>query len=174
MKDRFRRAAGAALLPSAALVAAVVLLPGRTELAVHVWLLVVLSIGLLALVAGIRQDVPPSASRFAAALLPPAAGTARPPSLARVEREVSMGAETAFDTHYRLRPLFRTLTAGILLHRFGVDLERSPERARELVGDDLWALIAPDVSPPEDRGAAGTAPATIERAVADLERVAWS
>lgn len=174
MSDRLRRAAGAALLPSVALGVAVVLLPGRIELAVHVWLLVVLSIGLLALVAGIRQDVPPSASRFAAAIQRPPARTARPPSLARVEREVSMGAETAFDTHYRLRPLFRTLTAGILLNRFGVDLERSPERARELVGDDLWALVEPGLPAPEDRGAAGTSHPTIERAVADLERVAWS
>jgi hypothetical protein len=174
MTHRLRRAGGAAILPTGALVVALIALPGRTELALHVWLLVVLGIALVALVAGVYEDVPLRPSGLAQALVPARADPARPPSLARVEREVSMGAETAFDTHYRLRPLFRELARGMLVARDGVDLDRSPERARELVGDDLWALIRPGVPAPEERGGPGMPGPAIERAVTDLERLAWS
>jgi hypothetical protein len=174
VSERLRRAVGIATLPTVALVVVVLALPGWTRPALHAWLLVVLAIGLVALLAGIRDSVPTAPSGFDAALARRATAPARPPSLAKVEREVSMGVETAFDTHYRLRPLFRRLTAGLLLAHRGVDLERDPERARALVGDDLWALVRPDAAAPEERSGAGVQPAALERAVADLERIAWS
>jgi hypothetical protein len=80
---------------------------------------------------------------------------------------------SAFDVHYRLRPSLRVVASGLLLRR-GVDLERSPERARELVGADVWELIRPDRPAPDDRAAPGLPLATVERAVGDLERLAWS
>jgi hypothetical protein len=168
-----RRALGAVLLPTLALGITVLAVPGYVELAVHVWLLVVLGIGLLALVAALREAVPTRPSSFAAALARRAHPPARPPSLAKLEREVSMGAENAFDTHFRLRPLFTDLTRNLLLSRQGIDLDRQPERARELVGDELWELVRPDAQPPSERGAPGLPIATIERAVDDLERLAW-
>lgn len=174
MSPRLRRAAGTATIPTVALVIAFVALPGRTELALHVWLLVILGIALIALVAGIGEDVPLRASGFTNALVPTPAATVRPPSLARVEREVSMGAETAFDTYYRLRPLFRELASGLLLTHHGVDLERAPDRARGLVCDELWSLIRPDAAAPDDRGGQGMPRDGITVAVSDLERLAWS
>lgn len=174
MSGRLRQAGGLAVLPTVALAVLVLVRPGWARPALHAWLLVVLGIGLLALLAGIRERVPAAPSRFDAALRRPATAPARPPSLAKVEREVSMGVETAFDTHYRLRPLCRRLTAGLLLARCGVDLERDPEGARALVGDDLWALVRPDAAAPEERSRAGVQPAALERAVADLERIAWT
>lgn len=174
MRHRLRRALEAAALPTLALVAALVALPGRTALSVHVWLLVVLGLALIALVAGVREDVPGGPSPFAGALAAPSRSAARPPSLARVEREISMGSETAFDAHVRLRPLFRELAGGLLLDRHGIDLDRSPALARGLVGDDLWSLVRPGVELPEHRGGAGPSPSSLERAIADLERLAWS
>lgn len=171
---RVRRALGAVMLPTLALGIAVVALPGYVELAVHVWLLVVLGIGLLALLAALHEAVPLQASSFDAALAPRAHPPARPPSLAKLEREVSMGAENAFDTHFRLRPLFTDLTRNLLLSRQGIDLAAQPGRARELVGDDLWELVRPDAQPPSERSAPGFPVSTIERAVDDLERLAWS
>ncbi|MGL6278900.1 MAG: DUF7269 family protein [Gaiella sp.] len=174
MSERIRRALGAAFIPTVLLGVAVVAVPGYTELAVHVWLLVVLGIGLLALLAALHAALPPRASSFDAALAPKPDRPARPPSLAKLEREVSMGAETAFDTHFRLRPLFRELAASLLLTRHGVDLARHPDRARPLVGDALWELVRPDAEAPVERGAPGLPVTTIEAAVDDLERIAWT
>ena len=169
-----RRAAEAAIVPTLAFAVAAILMPGRLELAAHVWMLVVLTIGLIALVAGIREDVPPGGDGFDAALRRTPTGVARPPSLARVERELSMGAETASDAHYRLRPLFREVAAGVLLTRHGVDLGRAPARAKALVGEDLWALIRPGIPAPDERGGPGIPTAAVTRAVDDLERLTWS
>lgn len=174
MTERVRRALGAALLPTLALGVALVAVPGYAELAVHVWLLTILAIGLLAVVVAVRDAVPTLPSSFAAALAPRPSAPARPPSLAKLEREVSMGAENAFDTHFRLRPLFRDVTASLLLARHGVDLGRHPDRARAVVGADLWELVRPDAQAPADRSGPGVPVATIEAAVADLERIAWS
>ena len=71
----------------------------------------------------------------------------RPPPLAeleRIDRLVVLGTANEFDLHYRLRPLLRQLAADRLFARHGVDLDRSPERARPLLGDELWALVRAD------------------------------
>jgi hypothetical protein len=41
----------------------------------------------------------------------------------------------------RIRPLLLDLTRDRLVHRHGIDPEVEPERARELVGDQVWLLI---------------------------------
>jgi hypothetical protein len=48
--------------------------------------------------------------------------------------------------HYDMvtRPLLVRLLASRLSDRHGVDLYRSPEAARALVGDDLWWWLDPD------------------------------
>jgi hypothetical protein len=112
-------------------------------------------------------------SRFDAAFAPTRPARARPASLARVEREVALATGTAFDVHFRLRPLLRTIAAGILLRR-GVDLERRPHRAAALLGPTVWELVRPDRAAPEDRTAPGIPIASVEEAVDDLERLACS
>lgn len=174
MSRRLRRVIAATLVPSAAFVTLLVTLQGRTALIVHLWILTVLAIVVVALVAGIRADVPGRDLGFDAALAHRPVVAVKPPALARIERELSMGSETAFDTYARLRPLFLELTGGILLTHHGVDLARSPERARALVGDRLWSLVRADISLPEHRGDPGMPRADVEGAVADLERLAWS
>ncbi len=133
---------------------------------------------MLALALGValgrlRRELPRRPSAFAAAFERREPTRARPSSLARVEREVTLATGTAFDVHFRLRPLLRDLAAGLVLRR-GVDLERSPDRARELLGPDVWALVRPDVEPPDDRSAPGVPIAAIERALDDLEALACS
>jgi hypothetical protein len=174
MRRRLQGAASAALLPTLALAVAAVLLPGRASLIVHLWLLVALALCLGALVLGIRADLPEGGALFASALTRPSRQPATPPLLVKIERELSMGTETAFDTHARLRPLVTTLASGILLDRHGVDLEKTPERARELVGENVWALVRPDATLPDDRSLPGMPLAAVEQAVDDLERLAWS
>ncbi|WP_238334833.1 hypothetical protein [Kribbella amoyensis] len=42
----------------------------------------------------------------------------------------------------RIRPLLLELTTDRLVHRHGIDPAVDPERARALVGDQVWTLIA--------------------------------
>jgi hypothetical protein len=86
---------------------------------------------------------------------------------------VTLATGTAFDVHFRLRPLLAPLAAGILLRR-GVDPARRPDEARALLGPDLWELLRPDRPAPDDRTAAGISLVAVERMVDDLERLAWS
>jgi len=147
-----------------------VLVPGRASVVGHVWLVLVLAIGLAAAVGALVRAVPMRASAFDAAFAPRRRTRARPASLERVEREVALASGTAFDVHYRLRPPVRTVASGLLLRR-GVDLERAPERAQTMTGAELWDLIRPDRAAPDDRTAPGLPLETIERVVDELERL---
>jgi hypothetical protein len=137
----------------------------------HVWLAVVLAIALVVALGRLHHAMPRRPSAFDAAFARPPSEPARPASLARVEREVTLSTGTAFDVHYRLRPLLRGVATGLLLRR-GVDLERTPERARDLLTPGVWELVRPDRPPPENRTAPGLPLASVERAVDDLERLA--
>ncbi len=71
----------------------------------------------------------------------------RPPPIAeleRIDRLVVLGAANEFDLHYRLRPLLRQVAGDRLHGRYGVELDRDPERARQLLGDQLWQLVSAD------------------------------
>lgn len=148
-------------------------LPEHAALVGHVWLVVVLALALGVALGRLRHELPRRPSAFDAAFARSPATRARPASLARVEREVTLACGTAFDVHFRLRPLIQPLAAGLLL-RLGVDLERSPKRAQELLGPAVWELVRPDREAPEDRTATGIPIETVERVVSDLERLAWS
>ena len=102
--------------------------------------------------------------------------TARPRTTCvprRMEREVALASGTAFDVHYRLRPTVRSIARGLLLRK-GIDLDRTPERSEALVGPDVWDLIRPDRTAPEDRSAPGLPVGAMERAVDALERLECS
>ena len=147
--------------------------PSRAGLVGHLWLVSVLALALALALDRLRQAIPTRPSAFDAAFDVVGPTRARPASLARVEREVALATGTAFDVHYRLRPILRSLAAGLLLRR-GVDLDRRPDRARELLGADLWELVRPDREPPHDRSAPGLPAEAVERSIDDLERLSWS
>lgn len=50
--------------------------------------------------------------------------------------------EGSFTFVQQIRPLLFGLTRDRLLHRHGIDIAQHPEEARELTGDQLWALIS--------------------------------
>lgn len=150
-----------------------VVVPGNAAIVGHVWLVVVLALSLGYALDRLRRTIPRRASAFEAAFVPSRAARARPASLARVEREVTLAIGTAFDVHFRLRPLVIPLATGLLLRR-GVDPKRRPDEARALLGPELWDLIRPDRPAPDDRTAPGIPLAVAERIVDDLERLAWS
>jgi hypothetical protein len=163
------RALEVALVPTLALGLALALAPGQAVLEVRVWLLIVLAGGLLSIVGAIRQGYPPAPSLFDAALTRPQPKQHVFPTLARLEREVSMATGSAYDLHFRLRPTLREVTRGLLLSRRGIDLDRQQERARTALGEETWELVRADRPTPAEHRGPGIAPDALARVLASLE-----
>ena len=158
-------------LPTLALGIALLIAPDRAELEVHVWLLVVLGFAFFALIAAVHAAFPTSDSPFLASMRREEVAVERPSSLARVEREVSIACTSAFDTHQRFRPSLIELARGLLASRRGIDLDGEPDRARAVLGDDLWELVRPDRPRPTDKQAGGIDEEQLGRIVVALERI---
>jgi hypothetical protein len=86
-------------------------------------------------------------------------------------RDIKQSRSSALHLHVRLRPILREIAAHRLWMRFGVDLDREQERARELIGPNAWELVRPDRLPPDDRLAPGPASAELRVVVDELERI---
>jgi hypothetical protein len=89
----------------------------------------------------------------------------------RMEREIALGSSTAANLHRRLLPLLREVAATRLAARHHVDMERRPEEARRLLGDDAWDVLRPDRPEPLDPSGAGMPVRKIEALVGTLERL---
>ena len=159
------------LLPTAAVAIALVVAPDRAALEIHIWLLVLLGFACIVLLQAVHRAYPSGNSPFLASLSTTTVKGERPGSLARAERELSMAGASAFDVHFRLRPVLGELAADLLSTRRGVDLERSPERAHAALGDEVWEIVRPDRPEPTQRHAAGLDEAQLERIVTALEGV---
>jgi hypothetical protein len=134
----------------------------------------VLVLGLMALLSMaevLRKVAPPEGeSRLATALEPKAREVAQIPELARLERELKMGAGREFDLHYRVRPVVREIVSALLEQR-GARLDPGSDAVRELLGEELWELVSPERKPPPDRLAPGPGLAALRRTVERLERL---
>jgi hypothetical protein len=169
MSSALRLARLPALL-TVALAVTLIMLPGRTELVLHIYALAIASIVLAHLVRAVRSAHPvATGSPFDAALRKPRRQDQRLPELVRVEGEVSLGMATAFDFHYRLRPPLRRIAGELLAARRGIDLDGSPEAARKALGDETWEVVRADREQPLDRYGAGLEPAMLQTVVASLE-----
>jgi hypothetical protein len=158
------------VLLTIALVIALVAVPGRSELALRIFLLVLAAFALLHLVAAVRHAFPAAGpSPFERALRRREPRQDRLPELAKLEREVALGGSTAFDLHYRLRPPVRRIAGELLAARRGIDLDTEPEAARRLLGDEAWELVRPDREPPQNRYAPGIETAALATVVTSLE-----
>ncbi len=82
-----------------------------------------------------------------------------------------MAGSSAFDLHGRLRASVRGIAGDLLAAHRGVDLDGDPDRARAILGDDVWALVRADRPAPTDRHAPGIRPDELERVVVALEAV---
>jgi hypothetical protein len=156
-------------LPTIALVGVAFLAPGRAEIALRIYALLFSAALVVLLVLALRRAYPDETPLREPA--PAAPRRSAPPSLARIEHEVALGVAGSFDLHYRLVPRLRSVTAGLLHARRKVSLESSPERARERLGDDAWALVRPDRATPQDRLAQGIPPSELARIVDALEAI---
>lgn len=164
-----RAAVAAALAATGALGVALALRPGDRALAVDVYLLFA---GAVALIAVLALTLAPYAREEPSALdrrppLPPP--DRRPRDLVRLEREIELATQTAFDAHYRLRPTLRPIAETRLRAR-GVDLDSAPG-TEALLGPEAWELVRPDRPRPRRHDAPGPTLAAIDAAVAALEEL---
>jgi hypothetical protein len=151
---------------------ALVVLPGRRDLVLEIYVLALATFAVALLVVLVNRANPvAAASPFERALRGRGSRPERLADLERVEREVTLARQSAADVHFRLRPRVRPIAARLLFARRGIDLDHEPEAARRALGDDLWELVRSDREPPRRRDAAGLTPAETERLVAALERL---
>jgi hypothetical protein len=162
----FGGVAGAALLATLILVATLAVVPDQAEVAADVYLLFLGGLILLALVVLTGRTGEQKESPFDAARSPVRVAPAVLPELDRLGRELSLGTQSAFDFHVRLRPVLREIADARLSAR-----GRRLEDAEELLGPEAWELIRPDRPPPDDRHAAGADPAAVRRFVDALEKI---
>jgi hypothetical protein len=167
-----RRAARLLALPTIGVLVILAFVPGRLELAIRVYALLVSAVALSLGTSVLRRSYP-----LASALRVPA-GRRRerqrreiPGALARLENEVALGTTGSFGLHLKLRPRLRELASDLLAVRRGISLERDPARARAVLGDETWDLIRDDRPPPEDRLASGIPSPVLVRIVESLERL---
>jgi hypothetical protein len=142
--------------------------PGRFDLAIRFYALILCAVILGYAVKALRTAYPP-----AKPLYPPrktAAAARRPSSLARIEDEAALGVAGAFELHHRLRPRLRSIASGLLAVRRRIALDDDPE-ARGVLGEPTWELVRPQRPPPEDRLARGLPISDLRSVVESLERV---
>jgi hypothetical protein len=159
-------ATGIGLVP---FVLALVFLPGRRGLALDLFLLLIAASAILALVRALSSVAPHAPARRYG--LRPTRSTQRLAELDRTERAVLLSASTAFDLHYRLRPILREIAAQRLATRRGLSLDSDVEESRAVVGEATWELVRPDREPPHLRFAPGIAAPQLREVVAVLERI---
>jgi hypothetical protein len=67
--------------------------------------------------------------------------------LVTLEHRLAWGGVDAERFDSRVRPLLAGLVAERLRQRHGVDVARDPDRARSILGEDLWTLMSPPARP---------------------------
>jgi hypothetical protein len=146
--------------------------PASIQQILSAYVLVLAGIGLAALtrIARGASDFPPP-SDFEAVLRARTVDPMRPPELVRTEREITLGTASAGHLHQRLLPILREAAAARLSAGHNVDLERRPDAARALLGEDAWELLRPDRPEPHDRNDPGIPMRRLRDVVSTLEKL---
>jgi hypothetical protein len=121
--------------------------------AAQVFVIVVGALVIRLLVQAVRvATATPGSLAFDRALVP-----SRPREIAwanepgRIAYEVASATHRSMELHHQFRRRLRRLAADRLAAEHGVDLDADPDGARKLLGEPAWALLRPDLVPPEDR-----------------------
>jgi hypothetical protein len=170
VKMRLLPTLGFAALATLALIVALTAAPERRELVFDLYLLVLGGIAVLQLLGLTRRRLEPGERlEFDDALRLHAREPTRIAERDKLAREVELGTQTAFDLHFRLRPVLVEIAANRLAGR-GITLA-DERRARPVLGDAAWELLRTDREPPRDRNARGIAADELSRLVGSLESI---
>ena len=165
-----RRLAWPAVIAAVVLVVLLALRPLSTSRALAIWIVVVAAIALVLLVRHARaRGGPQHASRFEAALRGRPETPEPPVELLRMERELELGIADSAHAYRRLLPLLRAAAEARLASRHGIELDRRPDAAEALLGDEAWELLRPDRPEPADRHGRGIPRATVAAAIERVE-----
>jgi hypothetical protein len=160
---------GGAAVATVGLFVARTIAPGRRELELDVYVIVLGALALLGLVSWLRRSAPRAhESLLERALHRPTEEPETVPELPHLERVLVMSAAQEFDLHYRLRPTLREIAAARLAER-GLHLDAGGPLVEEALGDELWAVVRPDRVAPENRQVRGIGRDGIERLVSRIE-----
>ncbi len=91
--------------------------------------------------------------------------------LERLENSLMFAVTSRFDLEYRLAPQLREIAADLLAGRKAIELAAEPERARAVLGPELWEVVKSGRAPLDDRGAPGATVPELERLIAALESI---
>ena len=167
-----RRALGATAVITIGAGIALFFTAGVRSKVVDVYLLVLGGVIMLALFRAARAlRAAQAESPFERAL----AASRRPDSGDRsplsTERDVELARIEEVHFHVRVRPLLREIAAHRLRTAYGVELDREPVRARELLPGDVWEVVRPDRPFPSDRLAPSPSFAQQRKLLDGLERL---
>jgi hypothetical protein len=157
------------VLPTIALAGMALLAPGRFELALRIYALVLAGVVIVVALLALRRAFPPESALEV--VEPAQRRPLRPTSLGRTHNEVVLGMASSFDLHYRLVPRVRMVAAGLVSSRRNVQLATDPERAAEILGPEAWELVRPERPAPQDRLTTGISPRELAVVVDALEAV---
>jgi len=108
--------------------------------------------------------------RFEDELRQPVAASPDIPGLRAVDGTIRMALASSFGVEFKLRPLLRELTRWRLLRSRGIDIDATPDLARQTIGEPLWSLVQA-AEPRRDYGAPGLTLADIRASIEQLERI---
>jgi hypothetical protein len=91
------------------------------------------------------------------------------PGYGKITSDLSWAAASPRHYDHGLRRRLAGLLDARLAQRYGLDAAARPERARELVGAELWPLLDTSGPPSNDSRAPGVSMATVDRIVTRLE-----
>jgi hypothetical protein len=167
VKRPFAIAGALAALGAVPLVICLLVVPGDRSLALDVYVLylgAVLLYVLARMTSGGRKRTPIPAKAEKPS-------NARVPELVRIERDVVLATGSGFDRQMRIGPLMRDIARHKLWTRRGVELDEDPERARELLGEEIWGLLRAGRPDPNSRYARGADIAELRQIVERIEKV---
>jgi hypothetical protein len=98
-------------------------------------------------------------------------GEADFPAYRKITSDLSWADGSPRHYDHGLRPRLAGLLDARLAQRYGLDAAAQPERARELVGAELWPLLDMSRPPSNDSRAPGVSMATVDRIVTRLEEL---
>ena len=133
------------------------------------YVLFVASMLLAFLIDRLRALLPP-AGDFEAVLCRAGYGRRSGDHFEAFKLRLAVASSTQTDLHFQLRLRVRRIASARLSNHHGIDLEREPGRAAEVLrGSRTWELIRPDREPPEDDLACGRS--ELAQLVEELERL---
>lgn len=167
-----RRVVTGVVVATLALVVALGVKPLSTGRILAVYVLVLAAIALSAVTRSAREASSwDETALFDHALRRPMVVTVRPPDLVRMEREITLGSANVAHLESRLLPILREAAAARLAGRHNVELDRRPDAARRLLGENAWELLRPDRPVSAARTGPGLPLRRIRELVETLERL---